>query len=57
MVPWGWAVNGYASVLGSFLSVVLGISFGFTKVYFVAIGIYVACGLFLVSLSRSLSRA
>ena len=57
MVPWGWAVNGYGSVVGSFLSVVLGITFGFTKVYFIAICIYLACGLLLVSLCRNLTRA
>jgi len=54
MVPWGWAVNGYASVVGSFLSVILGISFGFIKVYFVAMGIYVVAGLLLASLSGKL---
>ncbi|MEW6441108.1 MAG: hypothetical protein AB1640_09270 [bacterium] len=56
MVPWGWAANGYASVVGSFLSVVLGITFGFVKVYFLAIALYLGSGLLLGSLTRSLSK-
>jgi spermidine synthase len=56
MVPWGWAVNGYASVVGSFLSVLLGLSLGFTKVYFIAIVIYGLSGLLLLSLCRDFSE-
>lgn len=56
LVPWGWALNGYASVVGSFLSVVLGISLGFVKVYFVAMAIYLASGLLLASLAHEFTE-
>jgi spermidine synthase len=57
MVPWGWAINGYASVIGSFLSVVLGVSFGFTNVYFIALGLYLMSALLLASLMRTFSQS
>jgi spermidine synthase len=52
MVPWGWAINGYGSVLGSFLSVILGVAFGFSVVYAVAAVLYGACALLILSLRR-----
>jgi spermidine synthase len=55
MVPWGWALNGYASVVGSFLSVILGITFGFTRVYFLALALYAFGATCLVSLTRRFS--
>jgi hypothetical protein len=39
-VAWGWAVNGFASVIGSVLTTVLAMSFGFGTVLIVAVGIY-----------------
>jgi spermidine synthase len=40
LVPWSWAVNGCASVLGSILSVMLAQSFGFTVVLGIALLVY-----------------
>ena len=57
MVPWGWAINGYASVVGSFLSVILGISLGFTNVYFIAMGIYCLGGLLLAWLTHEFAES
>ncbi len=42
LVPWVWGVNGCASVLGSILSVMLAQSLGFTIVLGIALGIYLA---------------
>ena len=40
-VPWAWGVNGYATVIGSVLSVILALNFGFRAVLLTAAGIYV----------------
>ena len=40
-VAWGWAVNGFASVVGAVLSTILAMSFGFRTVMLVALAIYV----------------
>jgi len=53
-VAWGWAVNGFASVVGSVLSTILAMSFGFRVVMFVALGIYVIA---LLTLRGLLPRA
>jgi spermidine synthase/MFS family permease len=39
-VAWGWAVNGFASVVGAVLSTILAMSFGFRTVLLVALAIY-----------------
>ena len=39
--PWAWAINGCASVVGSILSVVLSMNFGFTLVLWTAAIVYV----------------
>jgi spermidine synthase len=52
MVPWGWTINSYASVLGAFLSVILGIVFGFTVVYITAVALYGLSALIILSLRR-----
>lgn len=41
MIPWGWAANGVASVVGSVLAILLAMSFGFRMVGYLALGIYV----------------
>ena len=41
-VPWAWGMNGYATVLGSVLSVILALNFGFRSVLIVAGAIYIA---------------
>jgi ABC-type Mn2+/Zn2+ transport system permease subunit len=40
-VPWAWGINGYATVIGSVLSVILALNFGFRVVMLIAAGIYV----------------
>jgi hypothetical protein len=40
-VAWGWAVNGFASVIGAVLSTILAMSFGFRVVLFLALILYV----------------
>ncbi len=39
-VPWAWAINGCCSVVGTILSVILAISFGFRNLFLVALAIY-----------------
>jgi len=39
-VPWAWAVNGSASVVGSVLTVIVSMNFGFRSVLIAAIAIY-----------------
>ncbi|MCC6671711.1 MAG: hypothetical protein IT458_11660 [Planctomycetes bacterium] len=40
LIPWAWGVNGYTSVLGSVLAVVLSIGFGFLTAFLVAAAVY-----------------
>jgi len=40
IIPWGWAINAYATVVGSVLSVVLAMFYGFSAVYLLAAGAY-----------------
>ena len=40
MIPWAWAINGYASVLGSVMAVMLSIELGFMVVLILAAMIY-----------------
>jgi len=40
VVAWAWGVNGYFSVLGSVLSVILGLALGFTWVLGIALAVY-----------------
>lgn len=40
LIPWAWGVNGYTSVLGSVLAVMLGIELGFMAVLFLASAVY-----------------
>jgi hypothetical protein len=39
-VAWGWAVNGFFSVIGSVLTTILSMAFGFRAVQFAALGAY-----------------
>jgi hypothetical protein len=39
-VAWGWAVNGFASVIGAVLTTILAMSFGFRTVLFMALALY-----------------
>lgn len=39
-IAWSWAVNGFFSVIGSVLTTILSMSFGFNAVQFLALGVY-----------------
>jgi hypothetical protein len=39
-VAWGWAVNGFASVIGSVLTTILAMTFGFSTVLVIALVVY-----------------
>lgn len=41
LIPWGWAINGFLSVLSSLLTIVAAMSLGFTWVLAIAAGVYV----------------
>jgi hypothetical protein len=51
-VAWGWAVNGFASVVGAVLSTILAMTFGFRIVLFLALAAYAVAVLALRSLLR-----
>ena len=42
LTPWAWAINGCMSVIGSILTVVVSMNFGFSAVLWIASLIYVA---------------
>jgi hypothetical protein len=44
-VAWGWAINGVFSVIGSVLTTILSMSFGFRNVQLLAFGVYLLAGL------------
>ncbi len=52
LIPWAWAVNGVTSVVGSILCILLAMVVGFRAVNLLALGIYIAGGLALVSAQR-----
>ena len=39
-VPWAWGINGYATVFGSVLAVILALHLGFHAVLWISVGIY-----------------
>ena len=41
LTPWAWAINGCLSVIGSILSVIVSMNFGFAAVLWCAAGVYV----------------
>lgn len=46
-IAWGWAINGAFSVVGSVLTTILAMSWGFRTVQLIALGVYlVACAAF-----------
>ena len=47
LVPWAWAVNGYASVLGTVGSVILAMTLGFKITLAIAAALYIVAGLVL----------
>jgi hypothetical protein len=56
-VAWGWAVNGFASVIGAVLTTILAMTFGFRVVLFVALGAYLVALLALHGLGRARAPA
>jgi hypothetical protein len=40
VVAWAWGLNGYMSVVGSVLTVALGVAFGFRQVVWIGAGVY-----------------
>ena len=53
LVPWAWAVNGCASVISSILSIMLSLSFGFSRVLVAASIAYVMAWLIVISDTRA----
>jgi hypothetical protein len=51
-VAWGWAINGAFSVIGSVLTTILSMSFGFRTVQVLAMVIYLGAGLAFLALRR-----
>lgn len=51
-VAWGWAVNGFASVMGSVSTTILSMSFGFSTVLVLAFAAYCVASTGLVALRR-----
>jgi hypothetical protein len=50
LVPWAWAVNGCASVTGTVLTVMLAMSFGFTRVWTLSVVVYaIGVAVFLIA--------
>jgi len=45
LVPWAWAVNGFASVTATVAAPLLALNFGFARVILLAAGCYLAAGL------------
>jgi hypothetical protein len=54
-VAWGWAVNGFASVIGSVLTTIIAMMFGFNVVLALAIVTYLVALAFLRRLQRPLA--
>jgi hypothetical protein len=55
-VAWSWAVNGFFSVIGSVLSIILAMSIGFRAVQGIALGIYGVAVLAFLGLRRHAAR-
>jgi hypothetical protein len=53
---WGWAINGFFSVIGSVLTTILSMSFGFRAVQLAALAIYAVAVLAFLALRRSVDR-
>jgi len=57
LVPWAWGVNGFFTVIGSILSVILGMTFGFVTVIIIAGICYLVCWLIVGRIQSSVSNA
>lgn len=54
LIPWAWAVNGCASVLGSILVIIIALSYGFSSLLVLAGVVYLTGMAFMYSSSRLL---
>jgi SAM-dependent methyltransferase len=52
VVPWGWGLNGSASVVGSILAIMLSMNFGFRAALFVGIAVYLLGAALLTATAR-----
>jgi hypothetical protein len=51
-IAWGWAVNGFFSVIGSVLTTILSMEFGFRSVQWLALAVYCVAALAFTRLRR-----
>lgn len=56
-VAWGWAVNGFASVIGSVLTTIIAMVFGFNVVLALSVAVYLVALLALRRLQRPLASS
>lgn len=56
-VAWSWAVNGFCSVIGSVLTTILAMSFGFDRVQVLAVVVYAIAVVAFLQLQRLSQRA
>lgn len=56
-VAWSWAVNGFFSVIGSVLTTILSMTFGFNLVQYAALGVYAVAVVAFVVLYRRAEHA
>jgi hypothetical protein len=55
-VAWGWAINGFFSVIGSTLTTIVTMSYGFRAVLYAAVALYLVVIVLLRRLVRHKSR-
>jgi hypothetical protein len=55
-VAWSWAINGFFSVIGSVLTTILSMTFGFSFVQWLAFGVYVIAALAFTQLAKRARR-
>lgn len=53
IISWGWAINGYFSVIGSALTILVAINFGFRTVFYFAALCYAVAPFFLIRHSKA----
>jgi hypothetical protein len=56
-VAWSWAVNGFFSVIGSVLTTILSMTFGFSLVQFLALGVYAVAAIAFTRLAKRARKA
>lgn len=56
LIPWAWGINGYTTVVGSVLSVILAMTLGFNDVLLIAAAIYLF-GLMMILMVKSPGRS